>query len=72
MDLFLRQFIMRYKGEKILMRESLSKNPPSCLEYLHPMSMNKIDKIFSFAEFGATLPNPTLVRVVKTKYMLVT
>ena len=40
--------------------------------YLHPRSITRMDKIFSFAEFGATLPKPTLVRVVNTKYMLVT
>jgi hypothetical protein len=40
--------------------------------YLHPMSITRMAIIFSLAVFGATLPNPTLVRVVNIKYMLVT
>jgi hypothetical protein len=36
------------------------------------MSITRMAIIFSLAVFGATLPNPTLVRVVNIKYMLVT
>ena len=38
---------------------------------LQPRSITKMEVSFSRLELGATLPNPTLVRVVKMKYILV-
>ena len=38
---------------------------------LQPRSITRIDVNFSRLEFGATFPKPTLVSVVKMKYILV-
>lgn len=38
---------------------------------LHPMSITIIVNIFSASVFGATLPNPTEVRLLKVKYSAV-
>ena len=38
------------------------------VEHSHPKSMAKMENIFSALVFGATLPNPILVRLVNVKY----
>ena len=40
--------------------------------YLQPINMTRIVKIFSASVFAATLPNPTLVKLLNVKYKAVT
>lgn len=36
-------------------------------QYLHPINMTHMEKIFSELVLGETFPNPTLVRLLKVK-----
>jgi hypothetical protein len=55
--------LINYNKKLKYKEESTSEN-----SNLHPISIRRIEKIFSLSVFGATFPNPTEIRPVKQKY----